>query len=430
MYKKIKYFNYVYFSGRININFIPEKSIIVSPFKALAKSFIFIFYVLSGIFRNRNMFSAKGKIVFFVMSSNNFVAINPVYLKLRNGTASLFGDKMYDKQIALFMPTVLSAGLAILFFPRLVYDYLNADATDKKRFRQGINDVILSYPFYYVSFLWFKLVKPKAIVISNDHVYSTRVLVHWANKFEIPSFYIQHASVTENFPPLEMTYAFLEGEDAKEKYIRAGSDPTKIELIGIPKLDKMFHRINYSKTIRTIGIASNSLEPLNTILDLIFFLNRHYPNIGLIYRPHRLQYTENKFKEDMYHILKNIPSNVKVSNPYEEPATDYLCKIDCLIAGESGIHLEAVLLNITSVYFFHETEYFDDYGFVKNNLIDLARDLSELKSIIDRSKDSRQNVRHRAKRYCYTIDSEYDGRSAELAVTLLLQKINNKQSIL
>ena len=91
--------------------------------------------------------------------------------------------------------------------------------------------------------------------------------------------------------------------------------------------------------------------------------------------------------------------------------------------GESGIHLEAVLLNITSIYFFHETEYFDDYGFVKNGLVDHARNFNELRNMIDMVKIHRPAVRHRAKKYCFTIDSENDGNAANLAASLLMKKI-------
>jgi len=363
------------------------------------------------------------------MSSNNFTSINPVYARLSKEDANIFGDRMFNKDVILFVPTVISACIAIFFFPFFLYHYLTSNSIDKKRTRQGINDIILSYPFYYVSYFWFRMVKPLGIVISNDHVYSTRILIHWANKFGVKSFYIQHASVTKDFPVLEMSHAFLEGEDAKGKYVQAGSEQSKIELIGIPKLDHLFKRINYNKSIKVIGVASNSLEPKNAVLELILFLNKNYPEIPLIYRPHRFQYTETSYKQDFQNLIKKIPSNVIISDPFDELVADFLTKIDCLIAGESGIHLEAVLLNITSIYFFHKTEYFDDYGFVKNGLSHLAKDFVELKNIIDEIKAKRPAVRHKAKRYCFTVDSEYDGRSTDLAVGLLKQKISNKIGI-
>lgn len=426
MFDRIKYFNYVYFSGRININYIPEKSILFALVKVLGKSIFFTFQIIKALFSYKKIISSNSKIVFFVMSSNNFASINPIFQKLPVGTANMFGDKALNKSVSLFMPIVASSYIAILFFPKLFYDYITSDVINKKRFKQGINDIVLSYPFYYVSFFWFKIVKPMAIVISNDHVYSTRILIHWANIFKVPSFYVQHASVTADFPPLEMSWAFLEGEDAKEKYIKAGSDPSKIELIGIPKLDELYKKINHNTIINTIGIASNGLEPEQSVLGLINFLHANYPHIGLIYRPHRLQYTSIKYKADLTATLENIPQSVIVSDPFKEKVTDFLPKIDCLIAGESGIHLEAVLLNVTSIYFFHETEYFDDYGFVKNKLVDIAHNMDELKSMIDGVKSNRPPTRYRAKRYCHTVDSDFDGHATDLAIILLKEKISSK----
>jgi hypothetical protein len=423
-FNQFKDFNYVYLSGRINIDYIPERSVLFSLIKAIGKAFYFSALSVKHLVSNKNVFSSRNKIVFFSISENNFLSLNPIYQQLNKDTVRFFGDRMYNKKTVIFLPTILAALFSIFFFPKVVYNYLMIDSVEKRNFRRGINDIVLTYPFFYITRLWFRIVKPKAIVIANDHVFSTRILVHWANKFNVPSVYIQHAAVTKEFPPLTVTHAFLEGEDSKEKYIQAGSDPSKIELIGIPKLDYLYKKINNSSTVKTIGVAGNGLESKRVVIDLLNFLHENFPHMKVIYRPHRMQYFDAPYKDELSEILDSIPKETTISNPFDEKATDYLAKTDLLIAGDSSIHLEAVLLNVTSVYFFKSGDYFDYYGFIQNKLIAYANDLEELKAIIKREENDRKAVRQKAKRYCYTLGTEHDGKAADLAVKLLKQKVN------
>jgi len=423
-FNQFKDFNYVYLSGKINIDYIPERSVLFSLIKAIGKAFYFAALSVKQFVLHKNVFSSRNKIVFFSISENNFLSLNPIYHQLDADTARMFGDRAYNKKTVIFIPTTISAMLAVFFYPKVLFHFLMEDSKGKRNFRRGINDIVLTYPFYHVSRLWFRIVKPKAIVISNDHVFSTRILVHWANKFNVPSIYVQHAAVTKDFPPLEVTHAFLEGEDSKEKYIQAGSDPAKIELIGIPKLDYLYKKINKSVKVNTIGVAGNGLESKEVVIELLNYLHRHYPEINVVYRPHRMQYFDSPYKEELNEILRSIPKETVISNPFEEKATDYLCKIDLLIAGDSSIHLEAVLLNVTAVYFFKSGDYFDYYGFIENKLIEYAHNVEELKLIIDREKNDRKEVRNRAKRYCSTLGTEHDGSASDLALKLLKQKVN------
>jgi hypothetical protein len=422
---KLKYFNFIYFSNTIDIGFIKESRILPALVKWVAKSGLFTYHALRKLFTSPNAYRAKGKIIFFTISKNNYLSVEPLYKKLATTEVAIFGDRKFDATTPIFIPTVLSALLVVVFFPRLMVDYMMMDQSARKSFRQGISDVLLSYPFYYVCFLWFKWTRPRAIVIVNDHVYSTRILVYWANKFNIPSFYLQHASVTEGFPKLDMMYAFLEGEDAMTKYIKAGSDRAKISLIGIPKLDEYYHRISSTKRINTIGIASNGLEPLDRIYELILFIHENFPEQQVFYRPHLTESYDGARKSErdqFFARINELKKKVLISDPFKQNAMEYLTQIDCLIAGDSGIHLEAVWLNVTSIYFRNGGYFFDYYGFVKRKLVHYAETFEELKIFLLAQRDDRTAVRHQAKFYCDTIHSQHDGNSTELAANLLQEK--------
>lgn len=422
---KLKYFNFLYFSNTIDIGFIKESRIIPALVKLVGKAGLFTYHTLRKLFTNPNAYRAKGKIVFFAISENNYLSVQQVYKQFSESEVAIFGDRKFNAHTPIFIPTVLAAWLVVVFFPRLMIDYMRMDQSLRKSFRQGISDVLLSYPFYYVCFFWFKWTRPRAIVIVNDHVYSTRILVYWANKFNIPSFYIQHASVTEGFPKLDMMYALLEGEDAMKKYIKAGSDQAKISLIGIPKLDAFYHRINSTKQINMIGIASNGLEPLNRVYELIVFIQENFPEQQVYYRPHLTEsYGDRKYEQDKFFArIRELKKEVQVSDPFKQNVMEYLTQVDCLIAGDSGIHLEAVWLNVTSIYFNSGGYFFDYYGFVMNKLVHHAQTFEELKSYVSAQLADRTAVRHQALFYCATIDTLHDGKSAELAANVLKEKV-------
>jgi hypothetical protein len=393
--------------------------------KTIGKAIFFCSAIVVRLIKNPSAFRSRNKIVFFAISENNYLSVDPVFRQLSTNQAVMFGDRYFNKQTPIFIPTAIASVLAIFFFPRVLIDYFRMDVTAKASFKQSATDALMSYPFYYSSYLWFKWVKPKAIVVVNDHVYSTRILMFWAEKMRIPSFYIQHASVTEGFPILDMKHALLEGNDAREKYLKAGSDPSKISLIGIPKLDQHFTRINKGSVIRTLGVATNGLETLEQVFDLIVWIQHNFPDLDIYYRPHRFEYYGKRkpLLQDFLEKIKALKKPIRISSPFYQNVMDYLSELDCLIAGDSGIHLEAVWLNVTSIYFNNGGSFFDYYGFVKKNLVLHAKTRDELQNIIQQNRMDRAPVRHRAKHYCATINTEHDGKSSQLAAALLRQLV-------
>jgi hypothetical protein len=86
------------------------------------------------------------------------------------------------------------------------------------------NDIKLYHPYcisvfsrVYISLVdsWCMLIdRPRFLVVSNDHNPINRALTLLALKLGVKSIYMQHASVSERFPPLRFNYAFLDGEKA------------------------------------------------------------------------------------------------------------------------------------------------------------------------------------------------------------------------
>src|SRR5690606_33507240 len=76
--------------------------------------------------------------------------------------------------------------------------------------------LILGY--YYVALFLIKLTKPERLWLSNDHTYVNVAFLYASKKLRVKSFYLQHASVSDMFPPLNFDLAFLDGKIALNIY--------------------------------------------------------------------------------------------------------------------------------------------------------------------------------------------------------------------
>jgi hypothetical protein len=327
------------------------------------------------------------------------------------------------KPIPDFLPTLLS----IFFLPKFLLHYYQSGSYDKQLIRLSKNDIMLSYGYYYFFLLNLNLSRPKAIIISNDHTYQHRILLNIANAMQIPIFYFQHASVTDRFPGLNFTLSFLEGEHARTIYVRNGSDIKNIRLVGMPKFDKYFHQINQRSILRSIGIASNLLDDIHKVRQVIMIIRKFHSDLTIVYRPHPSIFSR-KFKHIKRYIMKEIYSipAIQISDPLQENSFQYLSRIDLNISNQSGIHLEAVLLNVLTINFpFFSYNKEDPYGFVKNKLVDDVRNEKELLNLIAAYINNKPCIRHKAKKYVFTVNTPYDGKSTDLAIKYLHESLNN-----
>ncbi len=253
--------------------------------------------------------------------------------------------------------------------------------------------------------------QPKAIVFSNDTTLEPRALMHAAKTLQIPTFYIQHACVREDFPPLKFTCSFLEGKDALNKYQQSGPIDGDVKLIGVPKIGPYLSRKNSSKTVKRIGICSNLLDDLNKVVPVVNSLLQQFPDCKITYRPHPGDNRSVSFDSSILQF-----SNSREENPYE-----FLLKQDLIIAGNTSIHYEAAMLNVVSVYyqFDFNNKLNDTYGFVKNGLVKEANTLEGLKKIVDFNILQKRNMGTKAKYYNALWGTEDEGKSIKLVISFI-----------
>lgn len=381
-------------------------------FKKLLNSIIYtIKHLIKDLLSINKKNNFKNNIICLETSVNQKKALEPL-VECSNKFIFVGLTNRSDNKI----PMGFGCILGFLLFPVFIYDYIH-----HKNHRNKILYLYESYFFIRGMFLWWIVYlymnKPNALIVSNDHLVWHRVLRMAAQYNEIPVIYIQHASVTDKFPKLEFNLSLLEGRDSYLKYSKKGIS-SHVNLVGMIKYDKYHKYINKEISVQAVGICTNLLDNESMINQLVTNLSYKLKNILIVLRPH-----PGDSRDYLYNNLGRLP-NVSISNSKTVNSFDFLKKIDINIASESSIHLEAALLNVYPIYFRLNKVQLDYYGFIENGLItDIPDNIDRLNSLINKLIMHRPNIRYRSKYYIDTIDTPYDGKSNELALSIIYSYI-------
>ncbi|MCX2739106.1 hypothetical protein [Pontibacter anaerobius] len=386
----------------------------VSPQNPLMRLGKMLGYTLVRLFGNlfhsvENGEKLQGKVWLYVVSQNNYDSLKFIQEGLEGavfvaGQSKAIGK--YNKKVER-----ISLRRKILYyhkFPPLYFEFLKYKKESTLRFTDVLFDAV---GFYEVYLRKLQKYKPAAIVFANDHNPDARAMLLAAKSMGIKTIYIQHASVSPMFPPLEYDLILLEGQDALDKYKMCGSVTGQVELIGMPKADAYVPFRNKNQTILTIGIGCNLMDDLKEVEKLVRQLTASFQELLIILRPHPRD-TRN------FGLFTSISPNVTLSDSRSIPTFDYLRQIDVQISGNSGIHLEAVLLNVWSIFYdFNPKHKLEDYyGFVQNGLIEAASGPDELIFLLRENIAHKPSVYSRASYYNATVGTQHDGQSGILAL--------------
>lgn len=318
---------------------------------------------------------------------------------------------------------------------RRVLEFLNNEKTSEIFQHSGVSNnnfhfsfgTILSLPFAYIFALfldfkfyikypdlffenWGKLDSNlrylsqqkylRRVFFSNDHNVHNRLFLHACKLLKIQTIYLQHAPVSKFFPPLSFDLAFLFGEVDLASYSDIGIDKSsKVELVGMPSFDHFYkkRKLTVSETPKVVGVSLNLIDDLKLAEVFIKDLSKFYK---VIVRFHP------RDKRGACFPFKNVTlSDANVESPFE-----YLLNLDFHLAGNSGIHLESVLLNVPSFYLkISENEIDDYYGFVKHGVI---KEVTSVTDLLDYKL--KQSVYMAAKPFSNTVGSSYEGSSQQL----------------
>lgn len=358
-----------------------------------------------------------GKVWLYVVSQNNVDSLRFVQQHLSDSVFVAGQSKnigRYHKEVAR-----LSLRRKVLYyykFPFHLFQFLRYRRKSTLRFYDLLYDATGFYEVYYRKLQQYR---PAAVVFANDHNADTRAMLLAAKDLGIKTIYIQHASVSTLFPPLSFDLNLLEGQDSLDKYRQCGPIAGRVELVGMPKADLYIPYRNTGTTICTVGIGCNIMDEMVELEKLLRVLSDRLPHLEIILRPHPRDTRS-------FARLAGAGPNIRISDSRAVAAFDYLRQVDVQVSGISGIHLEAVLLNVWSIYYdFSPTQKIDDYyGFIRHGLVDVAETPEKLVHMLQKHLNAKPDVLGRAKYYSATLGSPYDGRSAEISIRLIKSFIN------
>ena len=384
----------------------------ISPISFHDKLFIIFKGLISDFFKlfvNNNI--PKNKIWFYSISSNNYNALKAIYKEIDDAIFVSPYSIKYNKEYHCFKCNFRFKFWYDILFPINLFVY---------SLRHPLKDLHFFDLFFKVNGLFKESIrvlryhKPTAIVFANDHEIIPRSILLAAKKLGIKTFYVQHAAVSKYFPPLLFDWALLEGEDSKQKYLENGVTNSNIELIGMPKFDKHISEVNTNTKLKKLGIAYNAMDDLHIVKNLAQELSLYFSDLEIIIRPH----PSDLRKLDLEQVFE--------SNPKKENSFEFLSKIDALIAADSSIHLEAVLMNVYSIsYSFTSKPAIDYYGFIKKGLVEHIDSKGELKEKISNLKMEKPNIQQRALYYNADIGSKFYGQSSRQAALIIKKAIYN-----
>ncbi|WP_377479181.1 hypothetical protein [Pontibacter toksunensis] len=388
-----------------------------SPLNSLQRLLRMAGYTVLRLFGNlfqsvENPEKLLGKVWLYVVSQNNYDSLQFVHQGLPETVFVAGQSKHIGKYKASVERISLRRKLFYYYkFPYLFLHFLKHKKKHTLRFFDLLYDAIGFYEVYYRKLQKYS---PAAIIFANDHNADARAMLLAAKALNIKTIYIQHASVSTIFPPLSFNLNLLEGQDSLDKYRLCGPVQGQVELVGMPKADKYVPYRNSSKIISTIGIGCNLMDELNVVEKLLQQIAKRLPDLQILVRPHP------RDKRD-FNAFLSLSDKVRLSDSHTVATFEYLREIDVQISATSGIHLEAVLLNVWSIYFDFSTSHNlpDYYGYIKHGLVDTAENSEVLLRLLQDRIHSRPDVVGRATYYNATVGTAFDGRSSEIAVNLI-----------
>jgi len=393
-----------------------------SPLRRLLKTlgYAAVRLVGNGFRPIRNPEELRGAVWLYVVSQNNYEALQ--FIREAWPDSVLVAGQ--SKEIGRYNAVVnrLSLRRKLLYYWQFPLVLLSLARTEGRRAWRFFDLIFNAVGYYEVYGRALRHYRPRAIVFANDHNDDSRALLLAARACGVPTAYVQHASVSTNFPPLAFDLSLLEGQDALDKYRQCGPVPGRTELVGMPKADAYLSQKNLQPTIRRVGIACNALDATDAIAAVVDHLIQDFPALTFTFRPHPNDRRDFGFLQRKHPQL--LFSEARRQNVFE-----FLLAQDALIAADTSTHLEATLLNLVSIYYRFGTHAIADdyYGYVAHGLVDRARTLPELTALLRRYQPHKPtNHYRRAAYYNATLGTPDEGHSQRRALRLLNEWVNGR----
>lgn len=406
----------------------------------ILRSLMFFYHLVKKIQISANKNSVKGDVFIYAGTQNQLNSLIPTIdgltelnvqhsLVLRN--RNLKGSESF---INLTVTPQIAFTSVLLYLFHVVPLYFKLKNQNKNKEIEFVFNVLCKAYLYIPAFLSLlakqnKNDMVKLIVMSNDHNVDNRCLRLAGEILKIKTLYMQHASVSELFPPLMYDFALLDGQMAFNTYMNCSSKhlskkhhQTKVFLSGQKKTIK----ISRDAKERSIGVAVNTLDDIKDVLNLlnIFVAN----NYTVAIRTH--PYQQKCFIDNLNrYIAKN--DLVVWSNSTEDSLINFFSSVSCVIAANTSIHLEAALAGLPTIYYelAKDINRADYYGYVKNGVSFELNGNNLIRSLQDGIEYCNSSFRNEAlKRYSETYNTKWECKEGVLSASLI-KKILCKENV-
>ncbi len=351
-----------------------------------------------------------GKRLYFISTRNQIEALAPLFTK--DSQSLLVG---IGEDVQLRFPNEFRAHLlSLLFLPIVVLRFIGARGYRREAYAYSFDRIWLAYGYYMAARLGLRQLVPKCVILANDHTFEHRTIRLAAIAEKIPTIYLQHASVTAHFPPLEFDFAFLQGRQSMKIYEAIGPSSTRVYLLGSPKYDTYHRQINEKLEAERFGICLNLLDHIDQVEELCVHILTRFPELSIVIRPHPADERKDLWCE----IAEKF--QIERSDSSEVTSYEFLADVDAIIAGNSNILLEAVLMNVYPMFYpFEHQKRMRPYNFIEEGLVDCFSTTDAICDEIERLMNSKPTVRMRAASYESVLGSQNEGKSSDLAIDLL-----------
>lgn len=398
-----------------------------NPLKRLAKVIGYTLLRLVGhVFqpiRNREVLHQA--VWLYVVSQNNVDALR--FIRTARADARLIAGQ--GKNIGRYASEVnrLSLRRKILYYWQLPSIYWGLWRTSSGAAWRFFDLIFAAIGYYEVYRRALRHYQPRAVIFANDHNDDSRALLLACQAEDIPTAYVQHASVSHWFPPLAFDLNLLEGQHALDTYLECGPITGVVELVGMPKADAFIRQRNQAPRVTRVAIAANLLDPTDAVVTTINTLLSELPTLAFTFRPHPSD-TRN-FRALLSH---HAAERLGFSDARQENIFEYLQQHDALVAADTSTHLEATLLNLASLYYrFNPASdelLTDYYGFVRHGVAEAVITVELLVARLrELSLAKAPDIYQRAAYYCATLGTAAEGQSEALALRKLSVWLQEKQ---
>lgn len=320
-----------------------------------------------------NIFCFKDvKTAYVTGSLNQTKALLPIRSELAGELIGLTVAYTEEK-ISRKYPDFIAYLLSIFFLPCYFYRYFSCDSSyRRKAMRVCFDKYMLAYGLWLTNKICFKYFRPELIVFANDHCVWQRAILKECIKRGVRTAYVQHAMVSDAFPSLEFDYSFLDGTKAFRAYGEKSSGQAFI--LGATRYPHLQPKVKIRKNY--LVLCFNTVDSWDFIQELVMQA-KLLTERRVVVRPHPRDPRASQIKL----LVEGV--GIHFSDPSIESAVELFERSNCLLAGVSGVHLDAALAGCIPFTLKHWGD--DYYGFIDAGLV------TEISSIyeVDRFKSAK-----------------------------------------